>query len=95
MVQLVSNLGGVVSSARACARLHHRVGAACVDHVDSSACVQWTHLGVLVVPRHRVHRHLMRLVRLQVLAVVRLGALVDVALLGAHHEQVVVRLVEV
>ena len=30
VVQLVSILGGVVSSAGAWARLHHRVGVACV-----------------------------------------------------------------
>ena len=44
VVQLVSILGGVVTSARAWARLHHCVGAACVYHDDSSepsrcACV--------------------------------------------------------
>ena len=36
VAQLVSNL--VVSSAGAWARVHHCVGAACADHVDSSAC---------------------------------------------------------
>jgi hypothetical protein len=35
-VQLVSILGGVVSSAGAWARSYHCVGAACVDHVDPS-----------------------------------------------------------
>ena len=42
VVQLVSILGGVVSSAGAWARLHHYVGAACVDHDESYVCaVAW------------------------------------------------------
>ena len=44
--------------------------------------------GVEGVPAHRVDGHVVALVGLEVGRVVRLGALVDAPLLGAHEEEV-------
>ena len=48
-----------------------------------------------VVPPDSVHRHVMGVVRIQILRTVMFATLVDLALLRSHQEQIVCELVEV